>query len=87
MSEPHNSFDIKQVGDKFEARSHNFPEFVGVGTTEAEAVNLMDRMILYYRDNNPAAYVDRIKARIKKGLACDCGIKLDGQVLGVIGGG
>lgn len=77
----HCTHDIIKLEDgKYLAKSHNFPEFSGVGEDEEKARMEMNRKIVYYADNNKKAFYARIAARTKKGLLCECGVKLDDDV-------
>lgn len=80
----HNTFDIEKRDGSFFCSSHNFPEFEGVGESESEAINDLNRKLIYYKDNNPVAWHKRIKSRIEKGLSCECGVKLNGQILAIM---
>jgi|1_EtaG_2_1085319.scaffolds.fasta_scaffold00841_13 uncharacterized protein YoaH (UPF0181 family) len=74
----HNTFDINEIdAGKYEAKSHNFPECVAEGESPGEAIDLMNRKIMYIKDNQPAVYKKNIEDRVSKGLACKCGVKLD----------
>ena len=73
----HNSFDITKEGEKFLAKSHNFPEFTGEGDTEPKAIDDLHRKLTYYKDNNFNEFTKRIKDRVRRGLACECGVKID----------
>lgn len=78
----HNTFDIKEIPEGFEARSHNF-DAVGVGATEKEAFDKMNRKILYFADNYPEQYRKKILDRVKRGLYCECGVPLEEKPLGI----
>lgn len=81
----HNSFDLIELSQgKWRASSHNFPEFVGEGKNEKEALEVMNRKIIHYKQNNLEAYNQRLRDRLKKGLACECGVKLDSPVLAIM---
>ena len=77
----HDTWDMIEEDGHFYCQSHNFPECIGEGDSAEEAWNSMDRQIVYYADNNKKAFVKRINARVTKGMACECGKKLDGKPL------
>lgn len=79
----HNTFDIKEEGGLFKSYSHNFPEFVGEGADENKAIEAMSAKIAHYALNKPKAYNARIKDRIKRGLYCECGVRLEEPVLAI----
>jgi len=80
----HNSFDVNKLsGGQYEAISHNFSNVIGIGDTEQEAIDNMDRQIIYFADNNPKEFQKLIRQRINSGLECGCGKKLEGEPLGV----
>lgn len=81
----HNTFDVSENGGIFLASSHNFPEFSGEGTSREEAITSLNRAIIHYIDNNPVEYNRRIRDRIKRGLKCECGEKLDGPIVAIAG--
>lgn len=81
----HNSFDLVWKGNRFVATSHNFPECVGEARKKEDAIDLMDRKIIYLKDNEPKRYIKNLRDRIENGLECGCGKTLDGQIMGVIG--
>jgi hypothetical protein len=72
----HNSFDVAATIDGYVATSHNFPNCKGVGKTEGEAINQMERQIQYLQDNNPTEYMKVLRERKEQGLVCACGEKL-----------
>lgn len=82
----HNTFDIIHRAKEIEAVSHNFPEFSGHGATEVAAINDLNRQIQKYSDNKPLAFRHRIEDRVKRGLECECGEPLPGDVLAVYKG-
>lgn len=79
----HNTFDIKQVGDKYEATSHNFRGVVGVGRTEAEAIKTMDNAIKYIKDNEPKRFKKSFEERKKRKVTCLCGYVAPDVYIGV----
>lgn len=82
----HNSFDIEILPDgSYQAVSHNFRECIGEGPTEKEALDQMDRKIMYLADNSPQEYKNRIRERLRAGLECACGHELKGKILGIVG--
>lgn len=78
----HKTYDVKKVGDKYESKSHNFPEFTGVGDTEDRAIKSMNDFIVYYSDNDPLTFTKRIRDRVNSGLECGCGFKLTEKPIG-----
>ena len=80
----HNSFDVEEANGKFVVVSHNFREIIGIGSDAKEAIQDLNRKIIYYRDNNEKEFNDRIRARIKKGMACECGEKLEAPVVAIM---
>lgn len=80
----HNSFDVEKLEDgKFRAVSHNFKDAEGIAETEQGAIESMIRAVLYIRDNDNVRFKLNYSERIKNGLKCCCGEKLDGDVLAV----
>lgn len=79
----HNSFDVKLHLGLFEATSHNFPNCVGKGGTEKDALADMDRKIIYLADNYPMEFGSSCQERAKHGLECACGVKLKEAPLGI----
>ena len=80
----HNTFDIVKEGEVFKCQSHTFP-CVGEGKSEAEAIDQMDRKIMYLRDNEPLNYKQIIDSHLKKGWKCGCGEPLgDDKVLSIV---
>lgn len=78
----HNTFDIIPFDDGYKTKSHNFPEFEGEGKTITEAIDNLQRKIVYYADNFPKEFRKRIYSRIKRGLECECGVRLTEPSLG-----
>lgn len=79
----HNTFEVKKFEDCYKCQSHNFPEFIGEGKTEDDAISSMSGKIAYYAKNKPMAYNKRIKTRMDAGLYCMCGVKLEEPALGI----
>ena len=82
----HQGFDIFTEEGVIKARSHNFPEIVGWGKTEEEALLRLNHGLLNFRDNNPSEVRHRLAAMLKKGLVCACGKKRadNERILGIV---
>jgi len=63
-----NSFDIEESNGEYTATSHNFPDCVGVGKTEDEAILAMSRKILYIKDNDKPRYKAVVRKQIEAAL-------------------
>ena len=76
-----NSFEVKEESGKFISTSFNFPDCVGEGETEDEAIKKMSSKIIYIRDNEPNRFNKVVLTNIKKLIA-------DGETpMGVYQGG
>lgn len=71
----HNSFDIvpNHLGQGFLAKSHNFPGVSGAGETPTEAIQALNRAVIYHLDNTPNALKLSITNRKALNQACLCG--------------
>lgn len=79
---------MAQLGpDEWECRSHNFPECVGVGTTESEAWEKMRGQLIWLADNKPAYVQQNVQYRLNNKIICMCGAPLEEPPLAVVGGG
>lgn len=84
----HNTFDLEQEIEgegksSWTCKSHNFPECVGSGETDKDAINDMNRQLIYIKKNDVNRFKANIKYRIKNNLECMCGYKMDSEVVGV----
>lgn len=81
----HNTFTIRQEEEWFYSDSHNFPEFIGRGRNETQAINDMNNQIGEYVTRDYEGFKKRIQDRINRGLECECGEKLTDEVVFVKG--
>lgn len=69
----HNTFDIIESNGLFIAKSHNFPNVEGVGTSEKQALSELNRKCQYIIDNDKPYYKKLLKQRKDLGVICLCG--------------
>ena len=81
----HNSFTHSQKDGKFYCQSHNFPEIIGQGNNETQALNDMINKIDVIKNVDLEGFVKRVKERTKKGLECECGVRLTDKAIGIMG--
>ena len=83
----HQTFDLdKDASGKWRATSHNFPSISVEANSDQAAIIMLNRAICHYRDNNPQEYKKNIKHRIKTGLECMCGHKLEEPAISIYTG-
>lgn len=82
----HNTFDISEKDGVFTATSHNFKGIKGEADSEEKAIDNLNRAIIAYSDNYPLEFKKNIKDRMKEGLQCGCGLKLEEPALKIYKG-
>ena len=84
----HNSFTVKPIEidgvTSYECKSHNYQGIVGNGISEKEAIDDMINKLEQLRINDPKAFKESIKKRLKMGLECMCGVKMEGNYIGSV---
>lgn len=81
----HNTFTITTDAEWTYAQSHNFPEFIGRGRNEQQALNMLNTLIGEYIQHNRLEFLRRTEDRLRRGLWCECGESLGGPVIGILG--
>lgn len=84
MPRPHNTFTHYRQGHRFFCRSHNFPDIVGEGNNQQQALNSMINKITELKERAGPEFQNRVKQRTRDGLLCLCGIRLTSNVIGYI---
>ena len=82
----HNTFDVQIKDQLFVVTSHNFPDMCGTGISFSRAITDLNKKLVYYADNNPVEYKNKLQARLKRGLSCECGEKLESDVIAIYKG-